>query len=486
MAITIHEADVLVCGCGLAGMRAALSAARAATGGPAPVVVQLGCSSGPTGSSFANENNALGILAPQTPYHAELLERRIVEIAGVAYLDRELVRTLLEEGPARVRDMEMLDITFRPERHAACFYPEAQVARVVDGLAAMHARFSGACDAAGVRRLDNMTVVGILRDAAQDDRVCGAVAEDAAGERHVFVAPAVVMALGGPAPLFARHVSGRAATGLGYGLMRSVGVHLGNTSFLQFMWYGGAPRRFVSVAQACGTGRCADTLDAPLLQARATHCPYAWHQPDNAVDHALLVCPDLLEDGQLHLYAHAGNGGAVVDVRARTNVSGLFACGECATGMHGANRIGGAMVLATQVFGHRAGEAAAELSQGGGTLVGRRRMMKPDGPYGEWCDMMRLDGGVPDPVPLPLPLVDTPDSADILAELPRLLERACVPSGGGGQDEGGCGNPAAEGLEAALQLALAEQPLSPVGRLQLLTALELVQHRLRVPVACPS
>ena len=57
--------------------------------------------------------------------------------------------------------------------------------------------------------------------------------------------------------------------------------------------------------------------------------------------------------------AHAGNGGALIDATGATNISGLYACGECASGMHGANRVGGAMVLATQVFGERAGRHAA-------------------------------------------------------------------------------------------------------------------------------
>ncbi|MDY7002291.1 MAG: FAD-binding protein, partial [Thermodesulfobacteriota bacterium] len=49
---------------------------------------------------------------------------------------------------------------------------------------------------------------------------------------------------------------------------------------------------------------------------------------------------------------------ARIDENGRTSVPGLFAIGECASGMHGANRIGGAMVAATQVFGARAGRAA--------------------------------------------------------------------------------------------------------------------------------
>ena len=70
----------------------------------------------------------------------------------------------------------------------------------------------------------------------------------------------------------------------------------------------------------------------------------------------------------LALFAHAGNGGAVIDAWGRTDVPGLYVAGECAGGMHGANRLGGGMVTATQVFGARAGRAAAEESTAGTPL----------------------------------------------------------------------------------------------------------------------
>jgi len=43
-----------------------------------------------------------------------------------------------------------------------------------------------------------------------------------------------------------------------------------------------------------------------------------------------------------------------------TNVPGLFACGECAAGMHGANRLGGNSLSDLLVFGKLAGEGAGE------------------------------------------------------------------------------------------------------------------------------
>jgi succinate dehydrogenase/fumarate reductase flavoprotein subunit len=59
-------------------------------------------------------------------------------------------------------------------------------------------------------------------------------------------------------------------------------------------------------------------------------------------------------------FAHAFNGGIVIDENGATQVPGLYACGEVAAGPHGANRLGGHMFAVLLVFGARAGRHAAE------------------------------------------------------------------------------------------------------------------------------
>ncbi len=57
---------------------------------------------------------------------------------------------------------------------------------------------------------------------------------------------------------------------------------------------------------------------------------------------------------------HYFMGGIRVDADTQqTNVPGLFACGECAAGLHGANRLGGNSLSDLIVFGKLAGEGAA-------------------------------------------------------------------------------------------------------------------------------
>ena len=68
---------------------------------------------------------------------------------------------------------------------------------------------------------------------------------------------------------------------------------------------------------------------------------------------------------------HYTMGGIKVDADSQMSaVPGLFAAGECAAGLHGANRLGGNSLSDLVVFGKRAGEYAANFAQekGSGTV----------------------------------------------------------------------------------------------------------------------
>ena len=62
--------------------------------------------------------------------------------------------------------------------------------------------------------------------------------------------------------------------------------------------------------------------------------------------------------------AHYVMGGVLVNAESQeTTIPGLFACGEVASGLHGANRLGGNSLSDLIVFGKRAGEFAAKRSE---------------------------------------------------------------------------------------------------------------------------
>ena len=84
--------------------------------------------------------------------------------------------------------------------------------------------------------------------------------------------------------------------------------------------------------------------------------PSMYHQFKQLAD--LDITEEPMEVGPTTHYAM---GGVRVESESQmTTVPGLFAAGECATGLHGANRLGGNSLSDLVVFGKRAGEYAVE------------------------------------------------------------------------------------------------------------------------------
>ncbi len=91
--------------------------------------------------------------------------------------------------------------------------------------------------------------------------------------------------------------------------------------------------------------------------------PSMYHQFKQLAD--LDITEEPMEVGPTTHYAM---GGVRVDSDSQaTNVPGLYAAGECATGLHGANRLGGNSLSDLVVFGKLAGENAAEYAKSAGT-----------------------------------------------------------------------------------------------------------------------
>ena len=93
--------------------------------------------------------------------------------------------------------------------------------------------------------------------------------------------------------------------------------------------------------------------------------PSMYHQFKQLAD--LDITEEPMEVGPTTHYAM---GGVRVDSDSQaTNVPGLYAAGECATGLHGANRLGGNSLSDLVVFGKLAGENAAEYAKSAGTAA---------------------------------------------------------------------------------------------------------------------
>lgn len=384
--------DVLVLGSGLAGLRAAWAAAEAA---PRARVLLATAARGPSGSSFCNPNARLGFLAPSDDAARETLAARALELTRPGRAVPALANLLMAEAEARLRDLLDLgapaerDADGRPVRHPACYMPRPREAVQLTDLPRLHALLLARVRALGVELLTGRLCAGLLTDPERG--ACGAIlVPDDGGPPQGVRAGAVVAALGGPAPLFAATLAGGGGTGFSYALLARAGAELVNQGFVQFFWSRADDRSFVRLARLGEPGAALLAPDgravpaprdaAALALSRAGHCPASWGLADAALDRlaASLAAPDGSvglrlpgeADARILPLAHCGNGGALVDERAGTSVPGLFAAGECASGMHGADRLGGAMAAATQVFGARAGRFAMRHALGSAHCAG--------------------------------------------------------------------------------------------------------------------
>jgi succinate dehydrogenase / fumarate reductase flavoprotein subunit len=159
--------------------------------------------------------------------------------------------------------------------------------------------------------------------------------------------------------------------------------------------------------------------------------PSMYHQFKQLADIDITTTP--MEVGPT---THYIMGGVRVDGDTQmSTVPGLFAAGECAAGLHGANRLGGNSLSDLLVFGKRAGEFAARFArEPGSPSIGQaevdaaiRDALEPferasangDGPFQVQQDLQRLMQDL-------VGIVRTgPEMERALEELEHLKARAC-------------------------------------------------------------
>src|SRR3954454_16591916 len=421
--VTVHRYDTVIVGAGGAGMRAALEAGKRSR---TAVLTKLYPTRSHTGAAQGGMCAALANVEEDNwEWHTfdtikggdSLVDQDAAEVmckeAIDAVLDLEkmgLPFNRTQEGRIDQRRFggHTRDHGKAPVRRS-CFAADRTGHMILQTLYQQ-------CTKEGIEFYNEFYVLDLLLSDAQNPEAPGAVAgvvayELATGELHVFSARAVVFATGGFGKIFKVTSNAPTLAGDGMGLVFRRGLPLEDMEFYQFHPTGIWKMGILLTEGARGEGGILRNKDgerfmeryAPTIKdlaprdmvARAIYTEIRQgrgcgpngdhvfldltHLPPEQLDAKL---PDITEFARTYLgiepytdpipiqpTAHYAMGGIPTTIRGEvlrdneTIVPGLYAAGEVAcVSVHGANRLGTNSLLDINVFGRRAGVAAAEFA----------------------------------------------------------------------------------------------------------------------------
>jgi succinate dehydrogenase/fumarate reductase flavoprotein subunit len=409
--VEIIKSDVLVIGAGGAGLRAALDATR--VGARVTVLSKGPVPGGATSVSGGVMQAAVG------PDDSPDQHFRDTVIGGRFVNNQRLVQAFVTNAPQKVLDLERYGCAFDRKEDGSLDLRmpsgatrkrgiEGEVNSNIQKIIAQRALESGA------KIHEFMMVTRLLQN--DDGRVCGATALDfARGTFMAFVARTVILATGAAGRLYSVTACPRSSTGDGVGLARQVGARFVNLEMMQFIPLAYTYPEFIkgfTLGEAPNYGHDTRFLNSkgerfmPRYDAKraeystrdvAARAGYMEVQEGRGSPHGGiwvdtskndrkdgLYQPHKLADRYQMIVDFYGQakanfeepfeatpsalfliGGVEIDPQCRTNVPGLFAAGEVAANLHGANRLGANALAEIQVFGSIAGINAAADSRSG-------------------------------------------------------------------------------------------------------------------------
>lgn len=387
------DADYLVIGAGVAGMRAAIVLAQAGS-----VLVVAKDSLRESSSEYAQG----GIAVALSDDDEVALHEQDTLYAGDGLCDPAAVRTLVEEGPAAIEQLIEWGAEFDRKGEELDFTREGAHSR--NRILHSHGDSTGREIARTLYRraasLPNVTfrsfaaTTGLL---LADGEVCGARLWDAHSNAAIAVhARAVLLATGGLGRVFLNTTNPDVATGDGVAMAYRAGAEISDIEFVQFhptaLHLEGAPRFLLSEALR---GEGARLLNSDGERFMERYHPLLELAPRDVVARAIVAemnrtgadhvdldisgrAPGVVSNRFPRIYetclrygidletqaapvapaAHYAMGGVRTDLDGRTSIGGLYAAGEVAcTGVHGANRLASNSLLEGVVYGARAGRA---------------------------------------------------------------------------------------------------------------------------------
>ncbi|WP_042357668.1 FAD-dependent oxidoreductase [Bacillus rubiinfantis] len=375
--VQTFQYDVIVVGGGMAALAAAISAKET---GASVAIVSKG-KVGMGGSSVLT--NAVFSAIFSQGDSPEVFLQDMIE--GSRYLaDQKLAKVLVEECTYRVNELETkYRIVLEREKKIATpghSFPRRVYAEKGQGRNVTTAMRKYAMEL-GVVFHEQATLVDLLES---DGAVCGALFAAKKGWA-VFYASAVILATGGFGGLYASTDNPRDVSGEGIGLAYRHGAKLVDMEFIQFYPYRlKTPANIDVLTKIFGKGayllnekneRFMASYQRKELETRDVLCYAMYQQNKVLLDFSRVAQADLEQDSpqlfRLTRKKYSGDwvmqpvqhycmGGIQTDEWGRTGVPGLYACGECTGGLHGANRLAGGSVTEILVFAPRVGKMAAE------------------------------------------------------------------------------------------------------------------------------
>src|SRR5438309_5117182 len=376
---------VLVIGSGVAGLHTAWRAAE-----HSDVLLLTKRSLFDSATAYAQGGIAAALGAGDSPE----LHRRDTLAAGAALCDAAAVQVLVEEGPARVRELQTAGAAFDLDPTGDLKLGR-EAAHSKNRVVHAHGDQTGAEVARTlIDRVHESERVGVIEKARVLDLIvrrdeCVVVRASIAGRPAEIIADVTVLATGGCGQVFRYTTNPVVATGDGFAIAHRAGARLADMEFVQFhptaLDTPENPLQLISEAVR-GEGavlvnedgkrfmldkhRLAELAPRDVvareifreqiggkhvwLDARMLGKTFEQRFPGIfAICRARGVNPttDLIP---VTPAAHYMMGGIVTDLRGRASLNRLYACGEVSrTGVHGANRLAANPLLEGLVFAER-------------------------------------------------------------------------------------------------------------------------------------
>src|SRR4051812_6087665 len=247
-AAKIEQADFIVVGAGVAGLRAAISLADAGR-----VLVHAKQELTESATQYAQGGVAV-VLGDEDEVGLHLQD---TIVAGDGLVNEAAARVLVEEGPARIQELLEWGTQFDRSGSKLAFTREGahSRSRILHAHGDSTGREIGRALAAKAQTLANITLstfdftVDLL---CQNDRVCGVQLLSADGKRRDVSARAVLLATGGAGQVFRDTTNPSVATGDGIAMAYRAGAEVSDMEFVQFhptaLYMPGAPRFLLSEA----------------------------------------------------------------------------------------------------------------------------------------------------------------------------------------------------------------------------------------------